>query len=160
MGELIDKTLIDITKNILNRMGFDAEVEVFENNISGSTLKVISIKSSNNLSMLIGKNGQNIGCLEQIIKLLALKNIEDVSTKGGFMIDVNDYRKLRAKVILEQAKTTAKKVRVTQRAEALFPMSSYERRLVHMEFATCPDLETESVGEDPKRRIIIKPLLQ
>ena len=75
------------------------------------------------------------------------------------MVDLNDYRKLRARQVVEKAVEAAHRVRVSKKAEALIPMSSYERRLVHVELASYVDIETESIGEEPKRRIVIKPLI-
>jgi spoIIIJ-associated protein len=50
------------------------------------------------------------------------------------------------------------RVRDTRRSQALLPMSSYERRIVHMELASYTDVASESTGEDPHRRVVIKPL--
>jgi len=61
--------------------------------------------------------------------------------------------------VVEKALEVAHRVRISKKAEALVPMSSYERRLVHVELASYADLETESIGEEPKRRIVIKPLI-
>ncbi|OGZ75979.1 MAG: hypothetical protein A3G45_02255 [Candidatus Staskawiczbacteria bacterium RIFCSPLOWO2_12_FULL_37_15] len=70
---------------------------------------------------------------------------------------MNDYKKSRATYLIDVAKQTVTRVRNTQKAEALFPMSAYERRIVHMELAAYPDIATESVGAEPQRRVVIKP---
>ncbi len=151
----IEDILVTTTAGILKMMDFDARVELLKNDLEGSTLHVVSIQSENDLGMLIGKNGQNIKAMEHILRLLTFKKLpEDAS----FVLDVNDYRKSRASYIVEQAKTVSERVRETKRAEALFPMSSYERRLVHMELASCADIVTESVGEEPNRRVVIRSL--
>ena len=56
------------------------------------------------------------------------------------------------------ARAAVAKVRNTRRAEALAPMSPYERRVVHMELASYSDVITESIGQEPQRRIVVKPL--
>lgn len=158
--------LKNITQEIMGHLGYQAEVNVFSNEKDPS-LKVVSINSSENLSALIGKNGQNIRALEQIIKALYYKkqkpsdaapstNLGQVTT---FMVDLNDYRRLRSKQVVERAVEAANRVRTSKKAEALLPMSSYERRLIHVELASYPDLETESIGEEPKRRVVIRPLI-
>jgi spoIIIJ-associated protein len=35
-------------------------------------------------------------------------------------------------------------------------MSSSDRRIIHSALSESPDLLTESIGEDPERRIVIK----
>ncbi len=178
--------LENIAKDVLEKLGYQADVGVFSNE-KDPTLKVVSINSTENLSVLIGKNGQNIKSLEHVIKLLYFKKIlerpaaevEQAFGKQGqvpegtdfnkssisglgrtvFMVDVNDYRKFRAKQVIEKAIEVASRVITTKKAEALDPMSSYERRLIHVELASYPDLETESIGEEPERRVVIRPLI-
>ena len=36
-------------------------------------------------------------------------------------------------------------------------MTAYERRIIHMELAEMPNITTESIGEEPERKIAIKP---
>lgn len=163
--------LKNITQEIMGHLGYQAEINVFSNEKDPS-LKIVSINSSENLSALIGKNGQNIKALEQVIKALYYKKLgqrdESASTESSIsalgrptalMVDLNDYRRLRAKQIVERAVEAANRVRSSKKAEALLPMSSYERRLIHVELASYPDLETESIGEEPKRRVVIRPLV-
>ena len=38
-------------------------------------------------------------------------------------------------------------------------MSSYERRIVHMALSDSPDISTDSIGQEPERKIVIKPYL-
>jgi len=37
-------------------------------------------------------------------------------------------------------------------------MSSYERRIIHLALSERDDVKTESIGEEPKRRVVIKPV--
>ena len=108
--------------------------------------------------MLIGKNGQNLEAFERLVRLLASSQIEpNPENDLHFIIDINDYRKSRTDYLIDIAKDVAQRVIQTQRAEALSPMSSYERRLVHTELASYKEIQTESVGQEPRRRIIVKP---
>ncbi len=150
--------LKNITQDILGHLGYEGEINIFSNEKDPS-LKVVSFNSSDNLNALIGKNGQNIKSLEQIIKMFYFKKASLEEKPVTFMVDLNDYRKFRAKQVIEKAMETVNRVRTSKKAEALLPMSSYERRLIHVELASYPDIETESIGEEPKRRIVIKPLV-
>lgn len=73
-------------------------------------------------------------------------------------IDINNYRKDREEIIIKLAKATARKALATKTEFALPAMNAYERRLVHAELATHPDLKTESFGEGHSRHIVIRPL--
>ena len=74
-------------------------------------------------------------------------------------VDVNNYRRERERLIVELAKAAARKVLLTKGEVQLPAMNAYERRLVHTELATRPDVKTESTGEKKDRCVIVKPLL-
>lgn len=156
--------IIEIAKDLLQRIGFEGEVKFTENGSSESKLATISIESDKDLSMLIGKNGQNLEAFERLVRLLATRKLTtatagqaDPENDLHFIVDVNDYRKSRTDYLVGVAKDAARRVIQTQRAEALSPMSSYERRLVHTELASYKEIQTESIGQEPRRRIIVKP---
>jgi predicted RNA-binding protein Jag len=89
--------------------------------------------------------------LDHILGLVLRKQNQD-----PFVIDVNYYRRERERLIAELARAAAKKAIVTKQDIELPPMNAYERRLVHMEITTHPELETESVGDGKERRVVIK----
>ncbi len=82
-----------------------------------------------------------------------------VGVHGMVYVDVNNYRREREHLILEIAKAAARKVLITKADVELPPMNAYERRLVHTELATRPDVKTESFGDKRDRRVVVKPLL-
>jgi hypothetical protein len=82
-----------------------------------------------------------------------------VGVHGMVYVDVNNYRRERERLIVEIAKAAARKVLITKVDVQLPPMNAYERRLVHTELATRPDVKTESAGDKRDRRVIVKPLL-
>ena len=91
---------------------------------------------------------------EHVLNLI-LRKYED---SRRFIIDINNRRREREKLIKELAKTAAHKVSLTKTEVALPEMNAFERRLVHIELAGRPDLKTESINEGRDRHIIIKPL--
>lgn len=97
---------------------------------------------------------QLITDLEHIVRLIAKKN-----DSGLFFIDINNYRKEREKIIIELAKAAARKSALNKEEVALPAMNAYERRLIHLELSSRPDIKTESIGEGKDRHIVIKPIL-
>ena len=75
-----------------------------------------------------------------------------------YVVDMNYYRRERERLIIELAKAGAKKAKMSKGEVSLPPMNSYERRLVHVEIASNPDLKTESVGVGKERHIVIIPI--
>jgi len=151
----MDKSKIEQSiKTIVGHMNLDCEVEFKEEENKNGKAMLVSINSPDNGRFLIGKNGQTLEALEHLIRAMFLKNEE----RGvSLSVDINDYKRTKASYVIELAKQAVMRVRNTQKAEALLPMTSYERRMVHMELASYPDIATESIGEEPQRRIVIKP---
>ncbi|MDX1427279.1 MAG: R3H domain-containing nucleic acid-binding protein [Salegentibacter mishustinae] len=149
-------SLTSLTKDIMGRIGIEGEVNVLEDKDNNHCM-VVSVSTNDDVEDLMHKNGNGIRSIEHILRLVVSQNFNR-EDHVNFILDINDYRKTKTNHLVKLAKETAERVRTSKRAEALSPMSSYERRLVHLELAAYSDLSTESIGEDPKRRIVIKPL--
>lgn len=91
--------------------------------------------------------------LEHVLNLMV-----EEKDAGLFVVDINYYRKERERLISELARAAARKAMVTKVAVELPPMNAYERRLVHMEITTHPELKTESLGIGKERHVVIKHL--
>ena len=147
MNEIISfikDTVSEITKN----MGAESNLEVRrrENNIS------ITIFSDNN-SILIGKNGKNVAALQLLIRQMVNSKL---NSPLGIVIDVGNYKEKRAKNIENLAKRLAREAYKTNTEVTMDSMNSYERRIVHEALADDKYVYTESVGEEPNRKVVIK----
>jgi spoIIIJ-associated protein len=159
-AEQIKDLLGETIRKIVSFMNIDCRVDFREENDEGGRMKtlVVSVQIDNDARFLIGKNGQNLKALENIVRTVFIKNTNrDEIEFENVVIDINDYRKSKAGVLTDIAKQAVTRVRNTQKAEALSPMSAYERRIVHVELSSYPDIVTESIGAEPQRRIVIKP---
>jgi len=101
--------------------------------------------------MISKKTEEMIAHFSQIFGLIAKKFNE-----GPVVIDINNYRKEREKLIIELARAGAKKAVTTKCDVILPPMNAYERRLVHTELATRPDVKTESIGQTFSRQVVVR----
>ena len=130
--------VVETIKKVVSFMNVDCQIELKEEpaDVRKENAAVISIQTPANASFLIGKNGQNLKALEHVLRAMLVKEGVD----GTIVLDINDYRKSRADYLIDVAKQAVMRVRNTQKAEALFPMSAYERRIVHMELAAHPDI--------------------
>ena len=138
-----------IIKKIIESIGFtDSKVDLSEN---GYKLSVF-IDEGDWLKEWLPKL---ISDLTHIARLLAKK----ANVDGSVYVDINNYRLEREKIIIELAKAAARKVLMTKTEVKLPAMNAYERRLIHTELATRPDIKTESTGEKSERCVVIKPLL-
>jgi len=105
--------------------------------------------------IVIGKNGQTLYLIQHLFKKILRKKIG-----ADFFIDldINNYKKRKIAYLKELATMAADEVVLTKKEKILEPMTSYERRIVHLELAKRKDVSTESRGEEPYRRVVIKPI--
>jgi spoIIIJ-associated protein len=73
------------------------------------------------------------------------------------MVDVEGFRMRREQQIRQLARRMADQAVKTGRRQVLEPMPANERRLVHIELRSNPAVTTESVGEEPRRKVTIVP---
>ena len=158
MTDFLEKNRGKITEAVKKLAGFmslECQVEFHEQLNSENKIELtVSIYTPDDVRFLIGKNGQNLKALEHLVRSMFMKDNKEIH---GISVDLNDYRRSRVSCVIDMAKHAVQRVRNTQKAETLLPMSASERRVVHMELASCPDIATESMGDEPNRKIIIKP---
>ncbi len=101
---------------------------------------------------LIGYRGEALYSLENILKSIANKESEN---KVILRLDVGNYKEKRVKTLEELAIKKAKIVEKTGKLITLEPMQAYERKIIHNVLQQNPIVETRSIGQEPKRRIVI-----
>ncbi|NUU99489.1 single-stranded DNA-binding protein [Marinitoga sp. 1154] len=106
------------------------------------------------LGKLIGKYGRTIGAMQHILSIY-INRLS--STKIDVNLDVGEYRRKKKEKIYEIVDNAIKRLNEENERIELAPMFSYERRIVH-EYVrkNYPDLETESIGLEPYRKVVIK----
>lgn len=102
---------------------------------------------------IIGRGGRTLSALEYVTN--AVVNREE--GRGiRINVDVGGYKRRRDERLREAAFNAAARVRKSGHDVEMEPMSAAERRVVHMALAEEPDVITESSGEGPGRRVVVK----
>ena len=85
-------------------------------------------------------------------------NTRNISIQGGLgvLVDINGFQKKHIENIHTIAHMMAERARYFKSNIEIDPMSAFERRVVHEFLSGATDLETESKGEGPSRRVVIK----
>lgn len=110
--------------------------------------------SGNDLSILIGRRAKTLNALQYITRLILGKELEH---GVPLSIDVEGYRGRRETQVRQLARRVAEQVADTKREQALEPMPPNERRFAHIELQDDESVYTESIGQDPNRKVIIYP---
>ena len=106
----------------------------------------------NNASKLIGYRGETIKALQTILSAIGNKNLEN---RIRVLVDIGGYKEKREETLKELAKKLENTVKRNGKKIILEPMSSYERKIIHTELQDSKYVTTYSVGEEPRRRIVI-----
>ncbi|MBT9331813.1 protein jag [Paracidobacterium acidisoli] len=104
--------------------------------------------------LLTQRGGELLRALEHVAaKIIRL----DQEEHDKVSFDANNFKALRARELKLAADTAAEKVRRTGQPYSFAPMSSRERRMLHLAFRGYDDLETASSGEGLRRFVVAYP---
>ena len=134
-------------------LGFDAAVEVD----SGETSRLNVVGTGDEkeaLGALIGRKGERLSALQHLVNLMLSKQI---GTWTRVLVDVEDYRGRRERQLRDLAQRAASRVVETGKMLQLEPMPALERRWVHLTLRDHPSVATQSIGEEPNRRVVLVP---
>lgn len=144
------KTIKETVEDFFQKTTFDVEVEVLpekEETIS------INLKAEEP-QILIGEGGQTLAEIQHLLKAMLKRKL----TEPFYLnLDINNYKQKKYEYLKELARLTADEVSLTKEEKMLLSMPAQERRIIHLELADRSDIITESVGQEPERRIVIRP---
>ena len=150
---IVKKDLVEYVKNYLNELLTNMGLEVnFETKYREGSI-YIKIYSSNN-PVLIGKSGNTLKALENIVKQ---KINNDWNISPLISLDVENYREKQQRRLERLAKNMAREVVKTKMLVELENMNAFDRRIVHNALTNFKGVTTTSEGEEPNRHVIIKP---
>ncbi len=153
----INATSIEEVKGVVDdlviKMGISAKINTKIDEKEGKEIVCFNIEADD-ANYLIGQRGCNLFAIQYLAKVfLKRKNVSEIP----FYIDVNNYRQEKEEYLRKLAFDVSERVVMMNKQIVLRPMTAYERRVVHMFLANDERVCTESIGEDPNRKIIVKP---
>jgi len=143
-----------IVKTLLAKMKVKASVSarIMEPEDDHDEQMVIVEITGKDLSILIGRRAETLNALQYITSLMLNQQLDHWMP---LIIDVQGYRFRRERQLRQMARRAADQVVATSRKQVLEPMPPNERRIIHIELRYHPFVTTESVGEEPTRKITI-----
>jgi spoIIIJ-associated protein len=142
-----------ILEELLGHLELDATVEVS----TGTTSRLNVLGNGNSkeaLGALIGRKGERLSALQHLVNLMLSRKMGEWTR---VLVDVEDYRGRRERQLHDLAMRAAERVAETGKMLQLEPMPALERRWIHIALREHPDVLTQSVGEEPNRRIVVLP---
>lgn len=137
-------------ETFFKKMGIEVSVEILPQNDLTLPINL----NTDDFQILIGEEGKTLLQIQHLLNAILKKKM-----KEDFYIDIDigGYKKRKIEYLKELAKSVADEVALTKKERVLEPMPAFERRIIHLELASRPDVTTESIGKEPKRRVVIKP---
>jgi len=142
------------------KIKIDKFLKEFVDKLNNGTTYLLEIKekclyvsiNGENIGNLIGYRGEALYALENILKAISNKDSEN---RVIVRLDIENYKEKRIKTLQDVAAKKAKIVEKTGKMITLEPMQAYERKIIHSFLQENPKVETRSIGQEPRRRIVI-----
>lgn len=151
--EELESAVREIVENLLQKMGVeDVTISIDRSepdDKTGRRMTIVRI-DGDNLSSLIGPHGETLNNFQYIARLMAGHALR---RRADFVVDVDGYRSQRKESLSSLARRMAQKAVERGGAVTLEPMSSYDRRIIHMALRDHDKVYTSSVGEGSNRRV-------
>ena len=143
----------EILEQLMAHLEFDVKVEIKPGetnrlNVSGEG------DEKEVLGALIGRKGERLSALQHLVNLLLSKRVGEWTR---ILVDVEDYRGRRERQLRDLANRAADRVMQTGKMLQLEPMPALERRWIHLALRDHERVATQSIGEEPNRRVVVLP---
>ncbi|MEO6956919.1 MAG: R3H domain-containing nucleic acid-binding protein [Antricoccus sp.] len=139
----------DYLERLLDILDLDGDIDL---DVEGS--RAIVAVDGGELSHLVGARGQTLDALQELTRLAVTAK---TGNRSRLMLDIDGYRAGRRVALSETANQAAQEVITSGAPNRLSPMNSFERKIVHDAIAGIDGVTSESDGEDPNRRVVVKP---
>ncbi|HEY6570517.1 MAG TPA: RNA-binding cell elongation regulator Jag/EloR [Candidatus Limnocylindrales bacterium] len=144
----------EILETLMGHLGFEGiAVEIREGETS--RLNVVGDGADREaLGSLIGRKGERLSALQHLVNLMLSRRTGQWTR---VLVDVEDYRGRRERQLIDLAARAAERVEQTGKMLQLEPMPALERRWIHLALRDNASVSTQSIGDEPNRRVVVLP---
>ena len=108
------------------------------------------------VGLLIGRRGTTLSAVEELLRVIVQRQAQG-RRHSKVRLEVAGYRQRRQEALESFAQRVAADVATTGTAKILEPMNSADRKVVHDAILDLEGVETVSEGEEPRRRVVVRP---
>jgi spoIIIJ-associated protein len=142
--------LRELLERVCAALGAPVRIEIREDeDLLAATL------TGPDLGLVIGKRGQTIDALQYLATAIVFRGVDE---RKAILVDAAGYRDRRRATLEQQADRAAAEAVAAGEAVSLEPMSSVERKIVHVHLQERDDVETASDGNEPNRFVVVSPV--
>lgn len=104
---------------------------------------------------MIGRDGETLRSLNHLVQKMLEKDFAEDGVRN-LLIDINGYQRKKFDNLKNIAHMMAERAKYFKSNIEIDPMPAFERRIIHLFLENDKEIKTESEGEGPNRRVIIK----
>ena len=122
-----------------------ADEDSFEVNLDGDDKE---------LGLLIGPNGNHLVAIHEVSKTMLQRRLSGLD-RARIRVDVGGYRSRRREALRAYVQELAQNVISSGVEKGLEPMNAADRKVVHDAVNEIDGVSTVSVGDEPRRRVVL-----
>ena len=142
---------VEFTRGLVEAFGAKAEVA---SHLEDEDTVLVDV-TGDNLGLLVGPRGATLAAVEELVRTVVQRQTGGHGARVH--VDVGGYRAKRREALSEFARQLAERVREEDAEQSLEPMGASDRKVVHDVVAEMEGVSTTSEGEEPRRRVVIRP---
>lgn len=142
----------EIVSRLVELMGYRADVAVAMGDTAKIDVTGADDQEREALGALIGRKGERLSALQHLVNLMLSRRM---GAWTRVLVDVEDYRGRRERQLGEIARRAAERVIESGTMLQLEPMPALERRWIHLALRDVPGVATQSIGDEPMRRVVV-----
>ncbi len=145
VDEFVDRTLnaLDVGEDFVDEIGYDQGRIVVD--LDGD---------EDDIALVIGRRGQTLDAIQYLANAVVVNGCEEPIP---VYVEAHGYRERRARQLRKQADRAVAQVIRSGSPVELDPMTASERKVIHLYLRDNEEIETESAGTEPNRRLVIHP---
>ena len=141
---------VEFVETTLKNLKIDATVTVSDTDLG----KKIDVNGEA-AGILIGHHGETLDSFQHLANLAANRTENKKSPIPKISVDIESYRAKREETLRSLARRMAHRVVKYKRSVMLEPMNPYERRIIHAELQNFAGVNTNSIGSENNRKVVI-----
>jgi spoIIIJ-associated protein len=138
----------DYLEALLDIADLDGDIDI---DVEGNRAAVSIVGAD--LSTLVGPDGATLEALQELTRLAVH---QQTGVRSRLMLDIGGHRARRREELTALGTETAGRVKADGETVRLDPMTPFERKVVHDAVSAVDGVLSESEGEEPHRRIVIR----
>ena len=150
-----ERAAVGFLEGVLDVFGMEGAVTLADEVAEDDAIELAV--TGNELGLLVGQKGVTLNALQELTRTVVQRQADGAKTER-LRVDVAGYRVRRTAALQDFARRIAADVVETDSEKVLEPMGPADRKVVHDALTDFAGVETGSEGEEPRRRVVIRPV--